>query len=515
MAGSEVLVGGPTALTAADVVAVARHGAPATLHPDALARMAAMRVHVEAKRDADELVYGITTGFGALARVHIPPADVQQLQHNLVRSHAAGAGDLLPAEVVRAMMLLRARTLSTGHPGVRPVVAERLIELLNAGITPAVPSRGSVGASGDLAPLAHIGLCVMGEGPVLSAGGGAPTEPAADALRRVGIEPLTLEAKEGLALVNGTEGMLALGLLAEHDVGTLLATADVTAAMTIEAALGSDRPFAADLMALRPHPGQAASAANLRALLDGSAITASHLHSDHEVQDPYSMRCAPQVHGAARDAAAFCGDVFGREVASVTDNPVVLDDGRVESAGNFHGEPLAYALDLLAIAVTGTANISERRTAWLLAGGATRGLPQFLTEHAGLSSGFMIAQYTQAALVSECKGLGHPASLDSIPTSGLQEDHVSMGWTAGLKLRAVLRHVATVLAIEGMCAAQGLDLRAPLEPAAGTRAARRAIRARVPHLDEDRSLAADIAEMTALVASGALLDAVREEVDVR
>jgi histidine ammonia-lyase len=507
----EVRIGGPTSLAADDVVAVARHGARVSIHPDALVRMAAMRAHVEAKRDADEVVYGITTGFGALATVHVPPADVRQLQHNLVRSHAAGAGEPLPAEVVRAMMLLRARTLATGHPGVRPAVVELLVALLRAGITPAVPSRGSVGASGDLAPLAHIGLCVLGEGRVLAEGG---TEAAADAMARAGIAPLSLEAKEGLALVNGTEGMLALGLLGAHDAARLLTTADVTAAMSIESALGTDRPFAADLMTLRPHPGQAASAANLRALLAGSDITASHLHSDHEVQDPYSMRCAPQVHGAARDALAFCREVFNRELASVTDNPVVLDDGRVESAGNFHGEPLAYALDLLAIAITGAANIAERRTAWLLAGGSTRGLPRFLTEHAGLSSGFMIAQYTQAALVSECKGLGHPASLDSIPTSGLQEDHVSMGWTAGLQLRTVLGHAATVLAIEAMCGAQGLDLRAPLAPAPGTRAARDAVRAAVPHLDEDRDLSVDIAALTASVASGALLDAVREEVEL-
>lgn len=508
---ADVRIGGPAPVAASDVVAVARHGVPARLTAEAIARMRAMRAHVEAIRDADEIVYGITTGFGALARVHVPPADVQQLQHNLVRSHSAGAGELLPVEVVRAMMLLRARTLATGHPGVRPVVAERLVQLLNAGITPAVPSRGSVGASGDLAPLAHVGLSVMGEGRVCTASG---VEPTGDAMRRAGIEPLALEAKEGLALVNGTEGMLALGLLADHDVATLLATADVTAAMAIESALGTDRPFAADLMALRPHPGQAASAANLRALLAGSAITASHLHSDHEVQDPYSMRCAPQVHGAARDAATFCREVFGRELDSVTDNPVVLEDGRVESAGNFHGEPLAYALDLLAIAMTGAANICERRTAWLLAPGATRGLPQFLTEHPGLSSGFMIAQYTQASLVSECKVLSHPASVDSIPTSGHQEDHVSMGFTSGLKLRTVLSHAAAVLAIEAMCAAQALDLRAPLDPAPGTGAARDAIRARVPHLGEDRDLSVDIAEVTALVSSGALLEAVREEVDV-
>ncbi len=504
----ELLVGGAV-LTPADVVDVARRGRRVALDPGARERMVTMRAHVDAKRDADEIVYGITTGFGALAKVHIPPADVRQLQHNLVRSHAAGAGSLLPADVVRAMMLLRARTLSTGHPGARPVVAERMLDLLNAGITPAVPSRGSVGASGDLAPLAHIGLCLLGEGGVLSDAG---TEPAAEAMARAGVEALTLEAKEGLALVNGTEGMLALGLLAAADLDILLATADVTAAMTIEAALGTDRPFAADLMALRPHPGQAASAANLRILMAGSAITASHLESDHEVQDPYSMRCAPQVHGAARDAAAFAAGVFARELDSVTDNPVVLPDGRVESAGNFHGEPLAYVLDLLAIVATGLANISERRTAWLLAPGATRGLPQFLTRDAGLSSGFMIAQYTQAALLSECKGLAHPASVDSIPTSGHQEDHVSMGWTGGLQLAAVLEHVAGVLGIELLCAAQALDLRAPLQPAPGTSAARAVLRTRVMHLDADRALAPDIAAATSLILGGELVAAVRAEV---
>jgi histidine ammonia-lyase len=504
-----VLGAGP--LDPADVVAVARAGRRVSLDPSARERMAAMRAHVDAIRDADRVVYGITTGFGALASVHIPPADVRALQHNLVRSHAAGAGPLLPADVVRAMTLLRARTLSTGHPGVRPELAERMLAMLDAGVTPAVPSRGSVGASGDLAPLAHVGLCAIGEGRALTEDG---TEPAADALGRAGMAPMALDAKEGLALVNGTEGMLALGILAAADVATLLRSADVTAAMTIESALGTDRPFAADLMALRPHPGQAASAANLRALLAGSAIVASHHDSDHAVQDPYSMRCTPQVHGAARDAAGFAGDVFGRELASVTDNPVVLPDGRVESAGNFHGEPLAYVLDLLAIAMTGLANISERRTAWLLAPGATRGLPEFLTANAGLSSGFMIAQYTQAALVSECKGLAHPASVDSIPTSGSQEDHVSMGWTAGLQLHAVLQHVAAVLAIEALCGSQALDLRAPLAPAAGTGAARDAVRRVVAHLDEDREMAPDIAAATALVADGGLAGAVAEEVEL-
>jgi histidine ammonia-lyase len=508
---ADVIVGGGP-LAASDVVSVARAGRRVALDLAARERMAALRAHVDAIRDADRVVYGITTGFGALASVHVPPADVRALQRNLVRSHAAGAGPLLAPDLVRAMTLLRARTLATGHPGVRPELAERLLDLLNAGITPAVPSRGSVGASGDLAPLAHVGLCAIGEGRALAPTGG--TQPAAEALARAGLAPLELEAKEGLALVNGTEGMLAHAVLAAADIEVLLRTADVTAAMTIEAALGTDRPFAADLMALRPHAGQAASAANLRGLLAGSAITASHLDSDHAVQDPYSMRCTPQVHGAARDAAEHAGRVIGVELASVTDNPVVLEDGRVESAGNFHGEPLAYTMDLLAIAMTGLANISERRTAWLLAPGATRGLPEFLTANAGLSSGFMIAQYTQAALVSECKGLAHPASVDSIPTSGSQEDHVSMGWTAGLQLHQVLEYAAAVLAIELLCAAQALDLRAPLRPATGTSAGRDALRRVVPHLDDDREMAPDIETATALVRSGDLVAAVEREVSL-
>lgn len=508
----EVVIRSEAALAPAEVVAVARGSAPCRIDDDALVTMQASRDLLEAHLDDPHPVYGLTTGFGALAGVRIAREDLQALQHNLVRSHAAGAGELLPGEVVRAMMLLRARTLSTGRPGVRPEVAQQLVAMLNAGVTPAVPSRGSVGASGDLAPLAHIALCATGEGRVRA--GTADGEPAAAALDRAGFAPLVLEPKEGLALVNGTEGMLALGVLALHDLSTLLATADVTAAMTIEAALSTDRPFAADLMALRPHPGQAASAANLCALLAGSEVIASHRESDHEVQDPYSMRCTPQVHGAARDSAAHAGAVMARELEAVTDNPVVLTDGRVESAGNFHGEPLAYVLDLLAIAATGAANVAERRTAWLLSPATSRGLPQFLTTHAGLSSGFMISQYTQAALVSECKVLCHPASVDSIPTSGHQEDHVSMGWTAGLKLRQVLGHVAGVIAIEALCAAQGLDLRDPLAPARGTAAAVRAIREQVPFLDQDRELAGDIEAATRMVLEGRLVAAVRAEVDL-
>ena len=485
------------------VVAVARHGAKVSVGEAVAEAMAPARGIVDAHLDNDRPVYGLTTGFGALAGVRIAPEDLAQLQANLVRSHAAGAGEPLPAEVVRAMMLLRARTLAAGRSGVRPILVERIADLLNANVTPAVPSRGSVGASGDLAQLAHAALCLLGEGHVLTEDGG--TEPAGPALRRAGLEPIELQAKEGLALVNGTEGMVALGSLALHDARALLIAADVAAAMTIEGALGTDRPFAEDVIGLRPHPGQAASAANLRTLLDGSPIIASHRDSAHAVQDPYSMRCAPQVHGAARDALGFVAEVFDRERASTVDNPVVLADGRVESTGNFHGEPLAYAMDLLAEALTGVASISERRTYWLLGPGVDRDLPPFLSTDPGLGSGYMLAQYTQAALVSECRVLAQPAGIDSIPTSGSQEDHVSMGWLSGLKLRPLLEHVRTVVAIEALVAAQSLDLREPA-PAAGTGAALEALRDRVPFLDRDRDVSVDIAAAEDLVRTGALAE---------
>jgi histidine ammonia-lyase len=504
---SVVIDGGP--LGTDQVVAVARHGAKVEVGPGVAVPMARAREHVERHLASGKPVYGITTGFGALADVRIEPGDIQRLQHNVVRSHAAATGDPLPVEVVRAMMLLRARSLSAGYSGVRPVLVERLIDLLNAGIHPAVPSRGSVGASGDLAQLAHIAQCVIGEGSVLTDGG---IEPAGDALRRAGLDPLALEAKEGIAMVNGTEGMLGLGLLAEHDAARLLATADLTAAMSVEAALGTDRPYAAEIQDLRPHPGQAASASNMRAMLAGSPIIASHRESEHAVQDPYSMRCAPQVHGAARDSASFTGQVLERERGSVVDNPVILPDGRVESTGNFHGEPLAYALDLLAEALTGLANISERRTYWLLGPAERRGLPPFLSTDAGLGSGYMLAQYTQAALVAECKLLSAPAGVDSIPTSGTQEDHVSMGWLSGLKVRRVVELATSVLAVEAVCAAQALDLRRPLEPAPGTGAMLRAVRERVPFLDADRDLSVDIAAAADLVGTGRLVDAAAAQV---
>lgn len=507
-AGGAVVLGrGP--LSPEQVVAVAREGVPVEVDPGVAQGMAGSRRVVEEHVAAGRAVYGLTTGFGALADVRVPAEDLQALQRNLIRSHAAGAGPLLDAEVVRAIMLLRARTLAQGASGVRFDLVRRLVDLLNRRVHPAVPSRGSVGASGDLAQLAHIGLCLMGEGRVLAPGG---TEPAAEALRREGLEPLTLQAKEGLALVNGTEGMLALGLLAHHDAASLLQAADVAAAMSVEGALGTDRPFAEEVVGLRPQPGQAASADNLRRLLAGSPIIASHRESEHAVQDPYSMRCAPQAHGAARDVHGYAADVLGRELRAVVDNPVVLPDGRVESTGNFHGQPLAYALDFLAVAVTGVANISERRTSWLLGAGGSRGLPPFLSPRAGPRSGYMLAQYTQAALVSECKVLAGPASLDSIPTSGTQEDHVSMGWLAGLKLRELLRLARTAVAIEALCAAQALDLRRPLEPAAGTRAARAAVRERVPFLEEDRDVSVDLAAADALLGDGALVAAAEAEV---
>jgi histidine ammonia-lyase len=489
-----------------DVVAVARRDARVEVAQDAVEAMGRSRSLVERHLAGEKAVYGVTTGIGALADVRIPQEDLRRLQRNIVRSHAAGAGGLLPVEVVRAMMLLRARALAAGYSGVRPDVARRMVDLLNVGIHPAVPSRGSVGASGDLAQLAHVALCLTGEGMVTDGDGRHP-EAAGDALRRAGIEPLILEAKEGISLINGTEGMLALGILAHHDAALLLATADLSAALSVEGALGTDRPFSEELLRLRPHPGQAASAANLRRLLEGSSIVASHRESEHAVQDAYSFRCAPQVHGAARDAHTFARDVFERELGSVVDNPVVLPDGRVESTGNFHGQPLAHALDFLAVAMTGVGSIAERRTQWLLGHGGQRGLPPFLSTSPGLGSGYMMAQYTQAALVSECKVLSHPASLDSIPTSGSQEDHVSMGWLAGLKLRQVLDHVRTILAIEVLCAAQAVGLQGPLEPGPGTGAAVRALREHVPFLEEDRDVSADISAASGLVRDGALVAA--------
>ena len=494
-------------LTEADVVAVARGGAPVALTPDALAALAAGRAAIDKLAASERPAYGVSTGFGALATRHIAPELRTQLQRSLIRSHAAGAGPPVEREVVRALMLLRLRTLATGRTGVRPETAQTLEALLNAGITPVVPEYGSLGCSGDLAPLSHVALALTGEGDVLTPDSDALTS-AAEALAAAGITPVVLAEKEGLALINGTDGMLGMLLLACHDLDRLLATVDITAAMSVEALLGTDRVFAADLQALRPHPGQAAAAAHLRALLAGSEIVASHAGpADTRVQDAYSLRCAPQVAGAARDTLAHAREVAGRELAAAIDNPVVLPDGRVESNGNFHGAPLAYVLDFLAIVVADVASMSERRTDRFLDVARNHGLPAFLAHDPGVDSGHMIAQYTQAGIVSELKRLATPASVDSIPSSAMQEDHVSMGWSGARKLRRSLDGLTTVLAVEALTAARGLDLRAPLTPAPATDAVRRTLRHTIAGPGPDRQLSREIEAAVDLVRTGALVAA--------
>ncbi|MGQ0466906.1 MAG: histidine ammonia-lyase [Sporichthyaceae bacterium] len=494
-------------LSPEQVVAVAREYDVVELSAAALAAMAATRARVEELAAGESPAYGISTGFGALATRHIPPADRVTLQRSLIRSHAAGCGAPVEREVVRALMLLRLRTLATGRTGVRPETALALAALLNAGVVPYVPEYGSLGCSGDLAPLSHVALVLMGEGEVLDSGDD-PT-PAGPALAAAGLEPVVLAEKEGLALINGTDGMLGTLVLACADLGELVKHADLAAAMSVEALLGTDRVFAADLQELRPHPGQAASAANLRALLAGSPIVASHAGPDDtRVQDAYSLRCAPAVHGAVRDTLAHAQLVATRELAAAIDNPVVLPDGRVESNGNFHGAPVAYVLDFLAIAAADLASISERRTDRLLDRNRSHGLPPFLAHDAGVDSGHMIAQYTQAGIVSEMKRLAVPASVDSIPSSAMQEDHVSMGWAAARKLRRAVDGLTRVLAIEILTAARALDLRAPLQPAPATGAAVVALRTVVPGPGPDRYLAAEIEATVQAVRAGALLAAV-------
>jgi len=491
---------------AADVVAVARHGAPARLSDEARAVMDESAAVVERLASSDEPVYGVSTGFGSLAGTWIPFERREELQRALIRSHAAGMGPPVEREVVRAMMFLRARSLAMGRSGARPVVADTMLALLAAGLDPVVPEHGSLGASGDLAPLAHCGLVLMGEGEVWAPSG--DRVPAADGLAAASIDPLTLTATEGLALINGTDGILGMLLLALHDLAGLFKHADVSAAMSTEALLGTDRAFAADLVGMRPQPGQALSAANLTRLLAGSAIVASHRHGDPRVQDAYSLRCAPQVNGAARDTWAHVESVAAAELRSAIDNPVVLPDGRVESCGNFHGAPVAMACDFLAIAAAEVGAIAERRTDRMLDQARSYGLPPFLTEDAGVNSGLMLAHYTQAAMVAENRRLCVPASTDSLPTSAMQEDHVSMGWGAARKLRTVVANLARILAVELTCAARALDLRAPLEPGAGTAAARAAVRAVVPGPGPDRWVAPELAEAEQLVRSGTVLDAV-------
>ncbi|HEY9307994.1 MAG TPA: histidine ammonia-lyase [Microbacterium sp.] len=495
---------GAAPLSPADVVAVARRGAHVALSPEALDRVANTRALVEGLADDPEPHYGISTGFGALATTFIAAERRVQLQASLIRSHAAGTGPEVEREVVRALMLLRLQTLATGHTGVRPVVVETYAGMLNAGITPIVREYGSLGCSGDLAPLSHVALAAMGEGRVRNADGDEGE--AADALAAAGLTPLVLREKEGLALINGTDGMLGMLLLALHDISLLLDTADVAAAMSVEAQLGTDAVFAADLQALRPQMGQAVSAANLRAVLAGSPIVASHRDPAvcTRVQDAYSLRCSPQVHGAARDTADHALMIAARELAAAVDNPVITDDGRVESNGNFHGAPVAYVLDFLAIAVADVASISERRTDRALDPARSNGLPPFLAHEVGVDSGFMIAQYAAAGIVSELKRLAVPASVDSIPSSAMQEDHVSMGWAAGRKLRRAIDGLSRVLAIEVLTASRALDLRAPLQPAAATGAIRDLVRTVAGGPGPDRFLSPEMEAVTTLVASGAV-----------
>lgn len=488
-------------LTIDEVVAVARHGASVVLDRGALEGVAASRAIIEGLAADPEPHYGISTGFGALATTFIADDRRAQLQASLVRSHAAGSGAEVEREVVRALMLLRLSTLMTGRTGVRRETAETYAAILNAGITPVVREYGSLGCSGDLAPLAHCALVAMGEGEVRDASGG-PTD-AASALAAAGITPLRLGEKEGLALINGTDGMLGMLALAIDDLRLLLTTADVAAAMSVEGLMGTDAVFAEDLHALRPQRGQAVSASNLRRLLAGSPIVASHKGPEcTRVQDAYSLRCAPQVHGAARDTLAHAASVADAELASAIDNPVLTLDGRVESNGNFHGAPVAYVLDFLAIAVADVASMSERRTDRFLDRARNQGLPPFLAHEVGVDSGLMIAQYTAAGIVSELKRLAVPASVDSIPSSAMQEDHVSMGWAAARKLRRAIDGLARVLAIEVMTASRGLALRAPLEPGAATGAVVELAAGVGAVPGPDRFLSPEIEAITGLVNSG-------------
>ncbi|HEY3946747.1 MAG TPA: histidine ammonia-lyase [Solirubrobacteraceae bacterium] len=497
-------------LSAGEVVAVARLDVPVLLGADARVAMEQSARVVEALGESAEPAYGVSTGFGSLALVAIPAQRREDLQRALVRSHAAGMGEAVEREVVRAMMVLRARSLAMGCSGARPVVAEQLVALLNAWLTPVVPEYGSLGASGDLAPLAHCGLALMGEGEVDCPDG--TRRPASDALAGAGLAPITLGPKEGLALINGTDGILGMLVLAIEDLEQLVRVADVCAAMSVEALLGTDRAFAEELIALRPQSGQADSAANLRALLSHSEIVASHRYGDPRVQDAYSLRCAPQVAGAARDTLAHARRVAEAELASAIDNPMVLPDGRVESCGNFHGAPLGFACDFLAIAAAEVGAIAERRTDRLMDHTRSQGLPPFLAQDAGVNSGLMIAHYAQAAMVAENRRLAAPASVDSLPTSAMQEDHVSMGWGAARKLRAAISNLTRILAVELSASARALDLRAPLRPAAGTAAALAAVRERVPGPGPDRFMSPELGVVEQLVSSGQLLQAVESAI---
>ncbi|HUK14540.1 MAG TPA: histidine ammonia-lyase [Thermoanaerobaculaceae bacterium] len=474
-------------LTLEQLEAVARRGGSAELAPAALERVAATRAGIEARIAAGEVIYGVNTGFGRLADVRIAADQLSNLQRNLLRSHACGVGEPLPEDVVRAMLLLRANVLAGGYAGVRPALIARLLDLLAAGVHPVVPCQGSVGASGDLAPLAHLALVLIGEGEATFQG---DRMPGAEALARAGLQRVELAPKEGLALINGTQVMTAVGALALLDAERLAGAADVVAALSVDAMEGSDTAFIAEIHEARPHPGQLASARNLLALMAGSGIRVAH-DACGRVQDAYSLRCTPQVHGAARDALAHLRGKLAVEINAATDNPMVLPDGRVVSGGNFHGAPVAAAFDYAAIALTALASISERRSARLVTPEQSY-LPAFLVDASGLNSGFMMAQVTAAALVSECKTLAHPASVDSIPTSGGREDHVSMGTWAARKLSQVVANLRLVLAIELLEAAQGIEFRRPLRSSPALERAHAMLRAEAPALDRDRYLHPEI-----------------------
>ncbi|MGW4053622.1 histidine ammonia-lyase [Streptomyces sp. NPDC004779] len=504
----QTVVLGTSGTTPQDVIAVARHGARVELSEEAVQALAASRAVVDALAAKPEPVYGVSTGFGALATRHIDHELRTQLQRNIVRSHAAGMGPRVEREVVRALMFLRLKTVASGHTGVRPEVARTMADVLNAGITPVVHEYGSLGCSGDLAPLSHCALALMGEGD--AEGPDGTVKPAGELLAAAGIEPVVLREKEGLALLNGTDGMLGMLIMALADLDTLYKSADVTAALSLEALLGTEKVLEPELHAIRPHPGQAASAANMLAVLKGSGLT-GHFQAGEapRVQDAYSIRCAPQVAGAGRDTMAHALLVAERELAAAVDNPVVLGSGEVRSNGNFHGAPVAYVLDFLAIAAADLGSIAERRTDRLLDKNRSHGLPPFLADDAGVDSGLMIAQYTQAALVSEMKRLAVPASADSIPSSAMQEDHVSMGWSAARKLRTAVGNLARIIAVELYAATRGIELRHGLTPAPASRAAIDALRAAgVAGPGPDRFLAPDLAAADAFVREGRLVAAV-------
>ncbi|HEX7405326.1 MAG TPA: histidine ammonia-lyase [Candidatus Nanopelagicaceae bacterium] len=492
---------GTRGVTFQDVIAVARHNAKVLIAPEAVAAMKVSRAFIEDYAAGGVPVYGVSTGFGALANRHIDVEDRVQLQKSLIRSHSAGMGPAVEREVVRALMFLRLRTMASGRTGVRVALAQVYADFLNAGITPVVPEFGSLGCSGDLAPLAHCALAIMGEGRVHDAHG--EEMPSLQAMTAVGIAPVELEAKEGLALINGTDGMLGMLIMACADMAALCTVADITAAMSIEGLLGTDRVFAPELHGpLRPQVGQAVSAANIYGLLQNSGIVASHLKNDSRVQDAYSLRCAPQVNGAVRDTIDHASLIAGRELQSSIDNPVVLADGRVESNGNFHGAPVGYVLDFLAIAAADLGSMSERRTDRMLDQHRSAGLPPFLAHDPGVDSGLMIAQYTQAGLVSENKRLAVPASVDSIPSSAMQEDHVSLGWSAARKLRKVIDNLSRILAVELVTAARAIDFRIGLSSSPAIANVVKELRTVVPGVGPDRWLSPELEAAVTLILSG-------------